>query len=969
MLVILLIYPDKPAQGDTDYFEPTPTHRELNELGTTLVKKKDDAGRYMELYQGDYVDKLKQGGIDEDQQYFTIPTECDDGRFMRHFYHPYTPKGLQNGLLPPIGSTRCPDAVTWARSSAGDSETTKGDRTWTGAIENYDYTSAAKEDAYWRLGHVAHLVGDMAQPEHTHLEPHPPIDGLDPEARYERWVAENWDGFRQALQLAIDTDTLSPASYQVMEEYLTELAKISYNLSSFNGGELFQDNLNPIDKSTSFAKMFNVQYVNAVRPEWFLFNYSNNALLGTYDGTYSTYQSDIQFWETIQETGYGPANHYYVEDIISAIPSEFQGTPNTNLQHLGELYASNLLPLAVEHIAGLYQHYYDIVNHPPYVHQVTVTQAGRCLYKAHWQDGKPTETNPPRIVNRELVADCNTSGLISKNSGNVEIKVEFGPTVGEPEKVQEVAVSLTDGRGGSCEVTGDVDPSQTFWTGTIDPSSANDCAIDGALTIAITAKDINNHYQVRNFAGDELDSYPQLPAKVNDAVNYNWSGYVPGIDRNHRIQSNEGVDTVLIIDASGSMDTNDPLDRRIDAAKGYVDAAQNEDRLAVVAFSSGARVLADFRIIQSAEDRKLLKAAIDRVGSAGGTDINDALDTGFLLLGGTVDIGPSQSFGGGTANRKVAVLLTDGEHTDGEYNPQSHLQFQDKGWPLYTVSLGGGSAVAAQQVTAANREAESQSTITGDFVEFLISIAAATGGLHFSADNADELIGTYRRISSRATGAEKIQETSLTLSQGEQQAVPVELDGNRPSATFFSNWIDGDVNLSLTTPKGQVIDASTTDPAIYHAKERTYEIYTIASPESGQWQASLTAVEAPEDQTNVNLNVSALPSKAPGAIFLPLIMGGGNVTGPGTIEVATVTPEGKREGFIPLTPDLQGATDAWVTMDPDAIAVGFWIENGQLWADVPVTTPSGTYPAELMIAIGNVNDNNHLTRNIQIRVP
>jgi len=927
------------VHGDTNYLEKT--HEELNELGALLVKQADEnLGIYAEIYDSSHIVKLRRGGYDEDASYYSsAPTECKDGRFMQHFYHPYTPQGVGNGLLPPsytVGDARCMDAVTWARSSASDTEGKdsygrKDDLTWVGAIKSYDYTLQSKLDAYERLGHVAHLVGDMAQPEHVHLEPHPPYLSLDPQGGYEKWVNNNFALVKPNIT------TLVPVNFSRMEDYLTDLAKISYDLSSFYGGELFKDNITPIDKTTPFSKMFNIQYVNAVKQEWFLFNNSNNALLGAYDGSYSVYDEGLQWWKTDQETGQGSSGYYYVEDIVNAIPSEFQGGSNTKLEHLGKLYADRLLPLAVTHIAGLYQHYYDIVNLPPYVYQVTVTQNGQCIYKQYWKDFLEN-SDFSKVARRELTPDCPTPGLINKQQGPVTVQVEFGSqSEGSAEKVKKesVKIELADDKGGICPISGDLDSSETIWTGTIDPANAS-CAIDGTITIQISAKDKNNHYVNRNYPGDELDSYPSIPAKVDDVVNYNWNaGYKPGIDRNHRLYV--GVDTVLIIDSSGSMDTNDPSNSRISAAKAFVDSAQTGDRIAVISFSSGANILANLKLIQNPADKIFLKAVIDQVGAFGSTNINAALNAGFNLL-----------LGSGGSNLKSAVLLTDGEHTDGPYDPHSHLQFQEKNWPIYTVALGGGISSAS----SSEFEGVTPNAPVVNLVQFLIDIAAQTGGGHFFASQPDELVKIYRSISGQTAGAFEITDTKVAISQSEAKQLAVDLSGKRKFVTFFANWSSDEIFMSLVDPTGRTIDSLTLDANIYHAKENIYEIYTIQSPESGQWHVNLSAKST--ISATVNVNVSAVNTIVNRFLYMPLVYKQALLSNQPT---ATNTPTSAPATLTPISTNTStSVATPMPTSTPSAIATETPVQTSTATA-TPIP-PTATPTLSLLLAYASSKSGN-----------
>lgn len=515
--------------GNTDY--ETHTHDNLNRLGAELVDRADgDDNLYAEIYA--HIPQLQRGGVDEDNG-FCVP----EPRPLHHFYHPYS----GGGLAPRPGASRYTDAVTWARNSSDD-------LTWAGAINTYDYPIRSKLEAYVRLGHVAHLVGDMAQPDHVHVEPH--IHGLCilylPVNEWEPWVKEYWG------LLGPDLQELHPNQLSTMEEHLTQLAKITYDNSSFYGGTLAED---PpyIDSSTELARMFRVGRSFA---QWELYNWlavdSSEKNLGNWDGEYS---SDDNFWLTtteVTETATIPEGRYYIEEIVDAIPVEYKGEQNFNCplpgRHscpLGYFYAKKFLPLAVENIAGLYQHYYDIVNHPPYVYRVTVAQNGQCLYQKFWADDTGGRASI-QVVRRKLIQSCNTPSFIDETQERVDIQIEFGSkALGTAKKMREdsVDVAFVDEDGGVCTATGKLDDSGMVWIGGFDLSRANGCAVDDVLTIRIEAKDRHNHYPGRSPLGDELDQSPDTPAKAvitgtvdsNAPLQYEWKGYEPGMDTNHRI--------------------------------------------------------------------------------------------------------------------------------------------------------------------------------------------------------------------------------------------------------------------------------------------------------------------------------------------------------------------------------------------------------------------------------------------------
>jgi len=79
-------------------------------------------------------------------------------------------------------------------------------------------------------------------------------------------------------------------------------------------------------------------------------------------------------------------------------------------------------------------------------------------------------------------------------------------------------------------------------------------------------------------------------------------------------------------------------------------------------------------------------------------------------------------------------------------------------------------------------------------------------------------------------------------SQEKSHEIPVSAT---TEATFALGWVAGDLDLSLTTPSGTLIDpsAAESDPNIiyYDDEEITVEGYTVQNPETGIWQVNIAA--------------------------------------------------------------------------------------------------------------------------------
>lgn len=106
---------------------------------------------------------VKQGSIAED-----TPT-----RWMNHFYHPVSGRGLFGYL----------SSKDWAQNSFFQSMEFGGNQTWEKALDSY--VKGDKRSAFFALGHVLHLIEDATVPAHTKLDIHPTGDP------YEGWVEEN----------------------------------------------------------------------------------------------------------------------------------------------------------------------------------------------------------------------------------------------------------------------------------------------------------------------------------------------------------------------------------------------------------------------------------------------------------------------------------------------------------------------------------------------------------------------------------------------------------------------------------------------------------------------------------------------------------------------------------------------------------------------------------------------------------
>ncbi|HEU4323380.1 MAG TPA: VWA domain-containing protein [Roseiflexaceae bacterium] len=281
-------------------------------------------------------------------------------------------------------------------------------------------------------------------------------------------------------------------------------------------------------------------------------------------------------------------------------------------------------------------------------------------------------------------------------------------------------------------------------------------------------------------------------------------------------------DVALIIDATGSMNDNDPDRRRIEAAKLFIDTAPVGYRITVVSFASTATVVAPLREIKTEADRNTLKQAVESINNAGDTNINAALETGYQAL-----LPSGKAF-------NIAILLTDGEHNVGDYNPENHQRYTRNDWPVYTVGLGAGTDTA-----------------------LLSSIANDTGGSFIALQSSLQLQELYHRIAQGLNGEQTSYQQTFLMAQGDSRQVTVNIGESRPSASFLVTWPGSDVDLSVSAPDGQTLSRQNSSTSTYFASGRTYELFNVLNPQPGTWTVNIAAVSMPTGAEPVTLNVAA----------------------------------------------------------------------------------------------------------------
>lgn len=173
-------------------------------------------------------------------------------------------------------------------------------------------------------------------------------------------------------------------------------------------------------------------------------------------------------------------------------------------------------------------------------------------------------------------------------------------------------------------------------------------------------------------------------------------------------------DVVLVQDVSGSMNDESRLEASKAAAVAFVNETQATDRIAVVAYSSTARLVQPLTT-----DKCAVTTTINALTADGNTNIGDGIGEGYR------ELISSTNYASDTV--KAMILLSDGQtnrpQPDAEQYARDQAQMTaDCGIPIHTIGFGSANE------------------------ELMQDIANVTGGRYHFAPDSTELITIYKEI-------------------------------------------------------------------------------------------------------------------------------------------------------------------------------------------------------------------------------
>lgn len=226
------------------------------------------------------------------------------------------------------------------------------------------------------------------------------------------------------------------------------------------------------------------------------------------------------------------------------------------------------------------------------------------------------------------------------------------------------------------------------------------------LTVRITGFDTTNFPRVRAFVSVTDPSGRVLETLRQESFGLAEDGQTAKILA--VTTSNASLRVGLLIDRSGSMQTDNRWRDAATAADVFIDAMRPQDAAFVTVFTTNTVTLQNLT-----SDHTLLKNAIPRTVPTGGTALYDAVYTGTLQF----NTRQGQS-------KNVLIALTDGKDTNSQKSlAQAIAQAQSAGVAIYTIGLG--------------KDADQDG---------LQRIATETGGKFYNAPSGEQLQNLYRQI-------------------------------------------------------------------------------------------------------------------------------------------------------------------------------------------------------------------------------
>jgi Ca-activated chloride channel family protein len=233
----------------------------------------------------------------------------------------------------------------------------------------------------------------------------------------------------------------------------------------------------------------------------------------------------------------------------------------------------------------------------------------------------------------------------------------------------------------------------------------------------------------------------------------------PNIEHQQAVVHASGVDIMLAVDVSGSMQARDMLGpegatSRLDAAKDVVGRFvrdRTNDRIGLVAFAGEPHLMSPLTLDHDWVLQRL--EGLDPAMAADGTAIGSAIASGVRRLDAQ------------DAKSKIVVLLTDGQNNAGKIAPAAAAEAaRALGVKVYTIGVGSTGEALVPVTDERGREQLVKARVDVDEAS-MKRVADITGGTFYRATDTRSLREVYAAIDR----AEKTTRTLRAFTDHEEQ--------------------------------------------------------------------------------------------------------------------------------------------------------------------------------------------------------
>jgi hypothetical protein len=244
------------------------------------------------------------------------------------------------------------------------------------------------------------------------------------------------------------------------------------------------------------------------------------------------------------------------------------------------------------------------------------------------------------------------------------------------------------------------------------------------------------------------------------------------------------------------------------------------DNLGIVSFADDGTLDFSIREITSQATRDSASAVIDSIsGHRWMTRFETSIGSGLFE-----SLNEIAAQGAVPACGETVVLLSDGDSNTGMTPGDVIPLLKERGVIVHTVAIG-----------------------TGARTDLMEEVADSTDGRFFHVTSEEELPDVMTEVSSEISAAGTVIALSDSTS-GQDELRTILIDGLAEEVTFVLQWDAGVLDMTLTSPTGDLIDfgSAATRPDVEAGREGTLLFIRVIAPEQGTWTAQMHPVEVPQ---------------------------------------------------------------------------------------------------------------------------